>query len=64
MNQDRDTQSDILKREMFTHLADLRDRCESLIAAKYPLEVYNQVHSLRSLVGQIASAADRYRRYS
>ncbi len=61
MNQDRETPADALKREMFTHLEELRDRADSLIAAKYPLDVFNQVHSLRSIVGQIDSAARRWR---
>lgn len=62
MNQDRDSPKDVLKREMFTHLSELRDRCDSLIASKYPLDVYNEVHFLRSIVGQIAAAAERFRR--
>ncbi len=62
MNQDKEPPAELLKREMFTHLSELRDRCDLLMAAGYAMEVYNQVHSLRSLVGQIASAADRYRR--
>ena len=64
MNPDHDSQAEILKREMFTHLAELQDRCDQLIAAKYPLSVYNEVPALRSLVGQIDSAARRWRNIS
>ncbi len=61
MNQDREGEAELLRREMFIHLSELRDRCDGLIAAKYPLDVFNEVHALRSLVGQIDSAARRWR---
>ncbi len=61
MNQDKETPAETLKREMFVHLATLRDRCDELVAARYPLGVYNDVPALRSLVGQIDSAARRWR---
>ncbi len=61
VNQDRESRTDALKREMLAHLCDLRDRCDSLIAAKYPLNIYNEIPALRSLLGQIDSAAKRWR---
>jgi len=58
---DEEPKTELLKREMYTHLANLRDRCSGLIASGYPLDVYNQAQSLRSLAGQIESAARRWR---
>lgn len=59
-----ESQRDGLRREMFVYLVDLRDRCDALIAAKYPLEVFNHSQALKSLAGQIAGTAERYRRLS
>jgi hypothetical protein len=64
VNQEKVAEQTLLLREMFTHISELRDRCEMLMADGHGLQVYNQIHSLRSLVGQIASAAERYRRTS
>ncbi len=61
MNQDRESKKDLYRREMFVHLSSLRDRCDGLIAAKYPLDVFNEVPALRSLIGQIDSASKRWR---
>ncbi len=61
MNQDRESKSDLARREMYVHLASLRDRCDGLLAAKYPLDVFNEVDALGSLVGQIRSATRRWR---
>jgi hypothetical protein len=48
-------------REVLTHLETLKERCSGLLAARDPFSVYNSVHALKSLVGQIESAARRYR---
>lgn len=64
MNEEIDTPAELLKREMYTHLATLRDRCDSLLASKHPMDVYNEVQGLKSLVGQIASTSWRYRKIS
>lgn len=61
MNQDRESKRDLLRREIFVHLSELRERCDGLLAAKYPLDVYNEIHALRSLVGQVDAAARRWR---
>lgn len=61
MRQDSESKKDLLRREIFVHLSELRERCDGLLAAKYPLDVYNEVHALRSLVGQLDSAARRWR---
>ena len=61
MNQDRESKTDLYRREMFVHLSSLRERCDGLLSAKYPLDVFNEVDALRSLVGQIGSAARRWR---
>ncbi len=61
MNQDRIAVKDDVRREIMTHLLELQERCAGLLAAKDPFSVYNEVAGLRSLVGQIDSAAQRYR---
>jgi hypothetical protein len=62
MNQDKLAVKDEARREIMTHLSTLQDRCGELLAARDPFSVYNEVGGLRSLVGQIDSAAQRYRR--
>lgn len=61
MNPDRKGKADLLRREIFVHLSQLRERCDGLLTEKYPLDVFNEVPALRSLVGQIDSAARRWR---
>lgn len=64
MNPDHKGKADDLSREMFVHINRLRTCCDKLLANKYPLDVWNEVHTLRSLVGQIDNAADRWREMS
>ena len=64
MNQDRVSVKDEVRRQIMTHLSELQERCNDLLAAKDPFSVYNNVAGLRSLVGQIDSAARRYRSLS
>lgn len=62
MNPDRrGGRAEELHREIFVHLAELRDRCDGLLASRCALDVYNKVNSLRSLIGQIDSASMRWR---
>ncbi len=61
MNECQPSTKDVLRQEMMTHLADLRDRCADLLAARDPFSVYNSVMGLKSLVGQLESSSRRYR---
>ena len=63
MNKSEEVESpkDSARRQIMTHLAELHERCGDLLAARDPFGVYNSVSGLRSLVGQIDSAARRYR---
>jgi hypothetical protein len=61
MNQDRIAIRDQAVREIMTHLAELNSRCLELLSVQDPLNVYNHISGLRSLVGQIDSATKRWR---
>jgi hypothetical protein len=65
MNPDRQAIKDEACREIFTHIIDLRDRCNTLSGPyQDPIAVFNSLHSLKSILGQIESASERYRKYS
>ncbi len=64
MNLKEETVSERAKKEMFVHLAELYEECESLLASRDGVAVYNGLQKLRSLIGQIDNAAQRYRRYA
>jgi hypothetical protein len=57
----KDQRKENARRELFVHLGDIQDLCESLLAARDPFSAYNEMHRLRSLAGQAEFAAKRYR---
>lgn len=61
MNSDNDSIKENSRRDIMRHLTDLHDRCEELIAARDPFSVHNSIHGLKSLIGQLDTAARRYR---
>lgn len=56
--------SETYKREMYTHLDHLRERCSKLIESGDPLDIFNQVQSIRSIAGQLDAAARRWKTFS
>lgn len=52
---------ELLRREMFVHVHNLRDRCDKLIESGDPFEVFNNVQSIRSISGQMEKAAAQWR---
>lgn len=60
MNEQPKTEKDLLRQQVLTHVADLRDRCQNILDTEDLFGVYNGVNGLRSLVGQIDKATSRY----
>lgn len=49
-----------LRRELNNYLFQLQDRVLSLLVNRDPIQIYNEIPALRSLIGQIDAAAARY----
>lgn len=56
----QETEKDATRRQILTHVADLRDRCQNILDTQDFFGVYNGVNGLRSLVGQIDQATGKY----
>lgn len=47
--------------EMFAYVSEICEVSEGMLADYHAIRVVNEVHRLKSLVGQLESAARRYR---